>query len=269
VVDGKVYFGAGDDGVYCVDAETGKEVWHYPGLHVDTSPTVASGKVFGGSGYGTRYYYFCLDAATGKPLWREEWKHPVFGSPTVSGDKVFFGAGNGNMLQSDGQPAGALLCVHTASGKLAWPAFEVADSVLTKPAVDGKHVTFGARDGYVYCLRQHDGKLAWKKDLGSPVVSSPALAVCKTCGHASTLYAAAFDGKLFCLDPDSGEEYWMCALPANLGPNIISSPCVSARKDGQRCIYFGAVITQGGEQFGALYCVEDRLNGAGHAGPAH
>src|SRR5262249_10222543 len=35
VVNGKVYFGAGDDGLYCVDAATGKEVWHFPGFHID------------------------------------------------------------------------------------------------------------------------------------------------------------------------------------------------------------------------------------------
>src|SRR5262249_18093090 len=55
VVNGRVYFGAGDDGVYCADAETGKEVWHYPGLHVDSSPAVAGGRVYAGSGVGDVY----------------------------------------------------------------------------------------------------------------------------------------------------------------------------------------------------------------------
>src|SRR5436190_1930659 len=61
VVGGKVFFGAGDDGVYCLDARTGKEVWHFTGPHVDTNPAVEGGRLYAGSGYGKPNEIFCLD----------------------------------------------------------------------------------------------------------------------------------------------------------------------------------------------------------------
>ena len=71
VVDGKVYFGAGDDGIYCLDAATGKEAWHFEGLHVDTRLAVVNGRVYGGSGgYGKPNCMICLDAKNGARLWK-------------------------------------------------------------------------------------------------------------------------------------------------------------------------------------------------------
>src|SRR5262249_2531711 len=97
IVNGKVYFGAGDDGVYCLKAADGREVWHFPGLHVDSSPVVIDGRLYAGSGVGDRLNtteLFCLDAATGQPVWRLPIDLPAFGAPTVAGNEAFFGIGN-------------------------------------------------------------------------------------------------------------------------------------------------------------------------------
>jgi outer membrane protein assembly factor BamB len=162
------------------------------------------------------------------------------------------------MLQSAAQPAGALICVNT-EGKPMWPAFMVPDSVLMKPAVDAKHVWFGSRDGSLYCLNRRDGNLAWKKELGSPIVTAPTLAGCSTCGHSSTLYVAASNGKVLCLDPDNGQEYWAYEMPQQLKPELLSSPRLFVG-NSNRHLYFGAVHTIDGSSTGALYCLEDRLH---------
>ena len=69
VVNGKVYFTAGDDGLFCVNATDGKEIWHINGgeetkLHIDTPPAVVNGKVYVGSGYRS-LNLLCLNAETG------------------------------------------------------------------------------------------------------------------------------------------------------------------------------------------------------------
>ena len=82
VVDGKVYFGAGDDGIHCLDAQTGEPVWHYPGLHIDSSPLVHKGRVYAGSGVGDEVKQpalICLDASKGSRIWQLDLKQPAWG----------------------------------------------------------------------------------------------------------------------------------------------------------------------------------------------
>lgn len=262
VADGKVFFGAGDDGVYCLNAADGKEVWHFEGLHVDTSPAVVGNRLYGGSGYGDRYFLFCLDTATGNPIWRTESKLPAFGSPTVLGNQVFFGIGNGDLLRSDVKPAGALLCLDARSGATLWRT-DVPDAVHDKPAVDRRHVYFGSRDRHLYCLNRKDGQITWKQDLGSPVVTSPALVGCSSCGDCTGVYAAASDGRVCCLNPDSGAVQWTfeVARDARQELRLFSSPRVVIQRDGQderRQLFFGVGLGNPKKPATAmLYCLED------------
>ena len=249
VAGGKVYFGAGDDGVFCVDAATGKEVWHFPGVHVDTNPAVVGNRLYAGSGFGS-YEAFCLDAATGLPRWRTKVDLPVWGSPTVVGGDVLIGLGNGDFKDSTKDaPAGALLCLDTESGAVRW-THRVADAVLMKPAVDeGKGlIFFAARDRHAYGV-DREGRLCWKQALGSPIVAAPALA-------GSRLYVAGSQGAVSCLQADSGAVQWTfdVARHSQKTPQLFSSPAVA---DGR--IYFGAALANAvGNTFPVLYCLEEK-----------
>jgi len=77
---------------YCVDAETGRQVWASPiNTWVDSTPAfaVVGGRptLFIGS---YTYFIFALDAATGKELWRYRTRGPVQGSPALAtmGDEL-------------------------------------------------------------------------------------------------------------------------------------------------------------------------------------
>jgi len=39
IKDGRVYFGAGDDGLYCLDAITGKQIWQFPAITSTNPPS--------------------------------------------------------------------------------------------------------------------------------------------------------------------------------------------------------------------------------------
>ena len=97
------------DIVYCLDAETGKEIWtyeyqcplapkSYPG-GTSSTPTVATGKVYTISKNGKA---FCLNARTGELIWSKDFikdfgiKPPTWGfagSALISGDLVIYNAG--------------------------------------------------------------------------------------------------------------------------------------------------------------------------------
>ena len=223
VVDDRVYFGGGADGVYCADAETGEQIWHYPGIHVDISPAVDNGSVYVGTGYGDTSIY-CLDADTGAQKWKLRQGYSVWGSPSVLSNKVYFGIGNGNFLESDEEPYGKVICVDTNTQETVWE-YEIEDSVLTAVALSDGHAYFGSRDGNVYCLDANSGEFKWKWSTGKPVLSSPAIA-------GQYAYFGSDSGVIYCLDKLNGQLKWEfdTTITAPDGTKIFSSPAVSNSK---------------------------------------
>jgi outer membrane protein assembly factor BamB len=265
---GKVFFGAGDDGVYCLDAARGEKLWQYqPGLHVDASPIVVGKRVYCGSGVSKTHKataVFCLDADTGKEVWRTDTDKPVWGSPTAAGACVFYGLGNGRYDQSDDKnPSGAVICVHAETGQRLWQC-DVPDAVLTKPIVDEHHVYFGSRDKRAYCADRRDGRVVWKSEMGSPVVASLRLAPCPCCGAVTGkfgVYALAADGKVACLDSQSGQEYWTLDLARESGrkPQLFAAPAAFVLDGERRGIVIGTGLTNAASVSNArVYCLEER-----------
>jgi outer membrane protein assembly factor BamB len=271
VVDGKVYFGAGDHGLHCADAKTGKALWKYQGdrgLHVDSNPLVVGGRVYAGAGVGDIYRrtgVFCLDAATGKEVWFLPTELPVWGMCALRDRYVYVPLGNGNFVESADKPAGAVLCLEAATGKRVWQ-FDVKDGVLTRVLADDGHVYFGSRDGHVYAVRRKDGVLAWKHDLGSPVVACPALVTTK---DGATLYAVSLHGRLCALRPEAELRKgtprleWTFDVPKDAGVKaedvqVYSSPVVvviNGKEGVRRRIYLGSGFNLG--EAGFVYCLEE------------
>ncbi len=258
VESGAVFFGAGDDGVHALDAATGKPRWHFHGdFHVDASPTVADGRLYAGSGVSRRNRRteaFCLDADTGRPLWRVPTDLPVWAAPAVDGADAFVALGNGRLSESASPPEtprGALLRLDAETGRQVW-RYDVHEGVLVKPALDGRCVYFGARDGPCYCLERGGGQLVWKRDVGGPVVAAPCL-----CGDR--LYVAAGERRLYCLSAADGHPLWSFDVAAHsrTKPRLFSAPVAVPGEDGRRRIYFGAELRNPVSSAAMLYCLED------------
>lgn len=216
---GKLYFTAGADGVYCIDALEGEYIWHYPAVHADMSPVLHKDKVYFGTGYGD-YRIYAVDAQTGAEVWSKQMPYPVWGSPSAAENSVFFGLGRGNFSESAPIPAGKVVALDAETGDLLWE-HEAEDAVLTAIAVQNSYVTFGSRDGYVYSLQSTDGKLNWKTDLGGPVVSSPAVTM-------DTVYAATKNGYIYALSTDTGKVQWeFDTRIINRNIDLYSSPAVA------------------------------------------
>ncbi|MFO0926202.1 MAG: PQQ-binding-like beta-propeller repeat protein [Gemmataceae bacterium] len=265
VVDGRVTIGGGDDGLFALDAATGAKVWHYPGYHIDAGATVRGERVYVGCGIGDTYrttVLFCLDAAKGQPHWRVATELPVWSRPIVSGGFVFAGIGNGRLNEGDEHPAGAVLCVRAADGSEVWKQ-KMPDGVLGRLGADRRHLFFGCRDGSVYCLHRHDGSLAWRRDLGTPVVAGPALDVSAGLESlASRLVAVSVGGQLVCVEPATGKLLWSKDLVerTKVPVEVIATPALEPTYDlrgreGWR-LYVGLTLVSSA-RVGELHCYQE------------
>ncbi|NPV02110.1 MAG: PQQ-binding-like beta-propeller repeat protein, partial [Brevinematales bacterium] len=139
VWDGKIYLGI-ENGLYCADALTGKEIGKFfTGSYNHSSPCVWDGKVYiGGGGYDKKLY--CMDAISGKTLWMIQTGDRVDSSPCVWDGKVYFGSGDGK-----------LYCADAETGKTLW-TLSAVNGVYSSPCVwDGK-LYFGGGNNKLYCV---------------------------------------------------------------------------------------------------------------------
>jgi len=84
---------AGKDGLYAVDAQTMKPLWHVNDGHLDATVSVEGEKVFAGTGKEKglpfdRSYASAYDLNTGNTLWKKElplsnWMHPILSTQDV------------------------------------------------------------------------------------------------------------------------------------------------------------------------------------------
>lgn len=138
------------------------------------------------------------------------------------------------------------------------------DGVLGRLGADRRHLFFGCRDGGLYALHRHNGEVAWRRDLGSPVVAGPALDVGRGLESlASRLYAVSIEGQLVCVDPASGRLIWNKDLveTTRVPVEAIATPALesaydAAGREGWR-LYVGLTLV-GAARLGELHCYREK-----------
>lgn len=210
--EGRVFVGAGDDGLLCLDPGTledshegprPKLLWQVPGIHVDSSPLVHDGGVFVGTVAGDVYrelLVVCADVASGSPRWRVPTPLPVPGTPALGIAGIVVGLGNGKLDHDVEAPAGGVLCLETMSGRQVWK-FPTRGAVFGPPVCDGDDCIFTCRDGACYRLSAAGGDLLWRCELGEPIAAAPVVT-------EHSVYVLTTAGTLARLDRQRGEVVW-------------------------------------------------------------
>ena len=204
VVDGKVYFGSGDGGVYAVDAKSGVLQWKFQtGDVVHASPAVVNGTVYVGSWDGCMY---AIDAGSGQQKWvfrggQDPAIHNQVGfqsSPAVVDGTVYVGSRDAHVYALD-----------AATGRRKW------DYPTSKSWVNG---TPAVRDGIVYAgtsdssrfmaIDARTGRLRFNFDAKAYVFSSAALA-------GGLAYFGSHNGRLYAVDATTGQLAWQFQTEAS------------------------------------------------------
>jgi outer membrane protein assembly factor BamB len=112
VVDGVIYVGNDDNGLYAIDAASGEQRWRFAAADkIQSSPAVVDGIVYVGSYVGDYQAdgtieggLYAIDAATGEALWRFENEYSIFSSPAVADGVVYYGSTDGGLYAVAARP---------------------------------------------------------------------------------------------------------------------------------------------------------------------
>jgi outer membrane protein assembly factor BamB len=199
--------GIGNPGyVVAADLETGRELWRYAVNDPESSPIVADGVVFVGSGFNGKAVVALRTAPDEKLrelsqerlLWKTATPHPATGAVTLAGDLVLVGCGNGDYVFAAPKPEGNVIALDRRTGEIRWNAPQ-PDAVLGAVAVADGVAYAPIRNGDVVALQLATGKEIWRRSVtGRPIFSGPAVS-------GSKLYITTQDGYLAVLNIASGE----------------------------------------------------------------
>ncbi len=236
VAGGKVFALSYDGRLHALNATTGELLWKFAtegerrfearGLHgmqprtqtfADmfdvylSSPAVADGAVFFGSGDG---HLYAVDAATGALRWKFRTGNVVHASPAVADGTVFVGSWDGKLYAIDAR-----------GGRPIWVFQGGVDPLMfnqqgfqSSPAVVDGVVYSGSRDAHVYAIDARSGRERWRFSTGTSWVnSSPAV-------HDGRVYFATSDTALYhVLDAASGKPL----LERSTQAYVFASPTIA------------------------------------------
>lgn len=169
---GRLFFGAEDGTLYCLDARSGRVRWTYRAAGpIKGSPTLSGGVLYIGD-YGGHVQ--AVRESDGRQVWSSATAGTLFGSgrfyatPAVAFGRVYIGNTDGREYSFSAR-----------SGKLAW-ARQTGDYVYSSAAVQnvpavGPTVFFGSYDGRFYALDARSGRTRWTYDSHGKISGSPTI----------------------------------------------------------------------------------------------
>ena len=197
VADGKVFFGSGDGNVYAVDATTGVALWKFPTKDVvHSSPAVAGGIVYIG---GWDSYMYAIDVETGEAKWSFK-----AGEDNVIHNQVGF---QSSPAVADGTVYIGCRDAHVyafdaVTGRKKWDYPTSKSWVIGTPAVRDATVYVGTSDSARFmALDAKTGRLKFNFDAKAYMFSSAALA-------GDLAYVGNHNGKLYAIHTKTGRLAW-------------------------------------------------------------
>ncbi len=230
VVDGTVYIGSADKGLYAVDARTGRERWRFAtGDIVRSTPAVDHGTVY----FGSRdHFVYAVDAQTGALRWKYDTLREVVSSPLVANGLVYIGSRCSDLFAFD-----------PATGAVRWRSFYWTSWVESSARVRDGTLYIGSSDWQqALAIDAATGRKLWMFDTDGSAWSTPAvtdrLVYIGAVGIPHLDYITHHGG-FFAIDRRTGAAVWrypMTEIPDSRTYGVASSPAVA-----NGLVYFGGL----------------------------
>lgn len=211
VYNGRIYFGAGDENLYCLDAETGSFKWAYRlrGA-IRCPPVVVDGVIFVGCDDDSLY---AIDAQTGE-------RAPGWERPFTARDDIAEGIAISNNMIVLSCMDGNVYGVAAGSGALRWPPFRLSLAPTeTSPAISD-NVAVMAVGNVMYGLASRSGQQRWMVRLEAEAAATPAV-------QGFDIYVPCRDRKIYAYSTLGRRPRLKWTAPADLEANPMSSPLIA------------------------------------------
>ena len=183
------------NGLFAHDAKDGKLLWKKQDSKIrfrDGSPTIYDGLVY----LASRDGLFLINPQSGDILKSVEQQGITFEgacAPVVTPKMVYVATADKGVVAFDRLTFKPVWTYMTRPAMFySVPYYQdFQNSVETSPVLIGNTLVFGASDGYLYGVNAENGRFQWKRNLGAPIFSSPAVS-------GDALYVADFSGNLYC-----------------------------------------------------------------------
>ena len=229
VANGKVFFGSGDGGVYAADAKTGVLLWKFStGDVVHSSPAVVGNTVYVGSWDS---YLYALDADSGQLKWSfKSGEDPVIHNQVGFQSSPAVVEGTVYVGCRDAH----VYALDASTGHKKWDYPTSKSWVIGTPAVRDGVVYVGTSDSSRFmALDAKTGRLRFNFDAKAYMFSSAALA-------GDLAYVGDHNGKLYAIDLKSGKLAWEFQTDASKSdPLKILNPDSSLNQEALYAPVFG------------------------------
>ncbi len=150
--DLNIYIGSNDGTLYCLDGVSGKLIWKYEtDSPIVCSPALHDGKIFFGNLKGD---FYALNRATGDKIKMVKLGSQIRSSPALSARNCYISTKNGRFFKLDSDTLEVLWYTTIGSG---------CSHFQSSPAIWGKKVYVGDRDGVLHCFGEKAAEIEFDK----------------------------------------------------------------------------------------------------------
>jgi hypothetical protein len=199
LASGRVYFGSWDHRVYALDGHTGRLEWSLlTGDRVKGGVALAGRNVYAGSYDG---YLYALDARSGRLRWKAGGGRlgGLYATPSIAHSRVFVSSTNGRVY------------AFSLAGNELW-SVQTGSYVYSPAALADATAYVGSYDHRLYALSQATGRSRWTFDAGAPISGAPTvidgLVYFSTCGSCSSYESNPRARRTFALEAATGRLVW-------------------------------------------------------------
>ena len=215
VVDARVYAASADGEIFCLEAADGKPIWKIKTGTELTAGVGTDGKVLVVVGIDGAILAF--DAADGKPLWKAQASTEVLSPPALGSGVVVIRSMDNRIAAYDLESGNRRWFVQRTAPALALRA---SPGILINDGI--AYVALPA--GRLLALAAQTGAPRWDAPIAEPRGATELERVADVSGMPALMgrdiCAAAYQGRLACVDAGNGSVRWARELSSDVGPGL-------------------------------------------------